>query len=104
MKPIVPRPVVNRRILLSGLAAPVLLSGLHLTAQARLPESPLASWNDGPTKQAILDFVHDRVHPINVRLPPKADMAQRDRDVQKRTHALQQTAARSIPSSARGRR
>jgi hypothetical protein len=60
MKPIVPRPVVNRRILLSGLAAPVLLSGLHLTAQARLPESPLASWNDGPTKQAILDFVHDR--------------------------------------------
>jgi len=32
MKPINPRPVVNRRILLSGLAAPVLLSGLRRVA------------------------------------------------------------------------
>jgi hypothetical protein len=27
----------------------------HRTAQA---QDPLPSWNDGPTKQAIVDFVH----------------------------------------------
>jgi hypothetical protein len=81
MKPIVPRPVVNRRILLSGLAAPVLLSGLHLTAQAQLPESPLASWNDGPTKQAILDFVHDTTDQTSPKfVPPDERVAEFDQD------------------------
>ena len=56
MKPLISRPVVNRRILLLGLAAPVVLSGLRLTAaqaqlpggppaQGALPSDPLASWN-----------------------------------------------------------
>ena len=58
---------INRRILLSALAAPAVLPGLLTDAQAQLsvqpsaqgpsPGVPLASWNDGPTKQAILNFV-----------------------------------------------
>ena len=82
MKPIIPRPVVNRRILLSGLAAPVLLSGLRLTAaQAQLPGSPLASWNDGPTKQVILDFVRDTTDPASPKfVRPEERIATFDQD------------------------
>lgn len=32
----------------------------YAEAQAQTSENPLASWNDGPAKQAILDFVHTR--------------------------------------------
>ena len=49
---------VNRRSLLS---APALLSMPALlrvtSAPAQDPNSPLPSWNDGPAKQAIIDFV-----------------------------------------------
>jgi hypothetical protein len=84
MKPIIPRPVVNRRILLSGLAAPVLLSGLRLTAaqaQAQLPRSPLASWNDGPAKQSILDFVRVTTDPASPKfVRPEERIATFDQD------------------------
>lgn len=93
MKPIIPRTGVNRRILLSALAAPVVLSGLPLTlaAQAQLPVQPpaqgqlpvetLPSWNDGPTKQTILDFVRattDTTSPSFV--PPEQRIATFDQD------------------------
>lgn len=59
MKRIVPG--VNRRVLLSGLAALPSLSGTLLSAsalaQTGTPGGLLPSWNDGPAKQAILDFV-----------------------------------------------
>ena len=93
MKPIIPRPGVNRRILLSTLAAVPVLSGLRLTtaAQAQLPErspapgplpsDPLASWNDGPTKQSILDFVRATTDPTSPKLvPPEERVATFDQD------------------------
>jgi hypothetical protein len=49
----------SRRILLSTLAALPVLSGFRLptAAQAQLPAEPLPSWNEGPVKQSIADFV-----------------------------------------------
>jgi len=54
------RPGIDRRALISGLALLPALSGtlLPALAQAQTPSGvPLASWNDGPAKRAILDFV-----------------------------------------------
>jgi len=55
-------PGPSRRQMLSVLAALPLVSGslLHpeaASAQAATTANPLPSWNDGPTKQSILDFV-----------------------------------------------
>jgi hypothetical protein len=59
-KPFLPGP--SRRQMLSVLAALPLVSGslLHpdaASAQAATSANPLPSWNDGATKQSILDFV-----------------------------------------------
>ena len=49
---------LSRRLLLGALAAMPALSGLlDATAAQAETGAPLASWNDGPAKQAILDFV-----------------------------------------------
>src|SRR3954454_7477533 len=48
---------LNRRVLLGALAALPVLDGLLGTAAAQAQATPLASWNDGPAKQAVLDFV-----------------------------------------------
>ena len=52
---------INRRTLLSTLALLPVFSGPFLVASAQAqtarPGSVLPSWNDGPAKQAILDFV-----------------------------------------------
>ena len=49
---------LSRRIVLGALAAMPALSGLlDATAAEAQTGAPLASWNDGPAKQAILDFV-----------------------------------------------
>ncbi len=53
-------PGIDRRTLVSGLALLPVLSGtlLSTAAQAQVTAgAPLASWNDGPAKQAIIDFV-----------------------------------------------
>jgi hypothetical protein len=49
----------SRRALVSTLAAiPILPELLYPNAaQAQAPTAPLASWNDGPAKQAIVNFV-----------------------------------------------
>jgi phosphoglycolate phosphatase-like HAD superfamily hydrolase len=61
MEPIAPSSGVNRRILLSTLALLPALSGplLPISALAQTATSGglLPSWNDGPAKQAIFDFV-----------------------------------------------
>jgi phosphoglycolate phosphatase-like HAD superfamily hydrolase len=61
MKPITPSSGIDRRALLSTLAVlPVLsvpLLPVSAPAQTATPGGPLPSWNDGPTKQAIVDFV-----------------------------------------------
>jgi phosphoglycolate phosphatase-like HAD superfamily hydrolase len=92
MKAILPAPAVNRRILLSGLAVPVLLSGLHFAAaqaqlpagppaQGPLPSDPLASWNEGPAKQTIIDFVRATTDPASSKLvPPEERIATFDQD------------------------
>jgi phosphoglycolate phosphatase-like HAD superfamily hydrolase len=61
MRAIAPSFAVNRRVLLSALASlPVLSAPLiraAALAQTTTSGSLLPSWNDGPAKQAILDFV-----------------------------------------------
>ena len=75
---------VSRRTLLSALAVLPSLSGVLLSraAQAQVTAgAPLASWNDGPAKQAILDFVRattDQGGPKFV--PPEDRVATFDQD------------------------
>ena len=61
MKTIVSSRGINRRTLMTALAVLPTMSGslLSLSAQAQTAASgdALASWNDGPAKQAIVDFV-----------------------------------------------
>jgi phosphoglycolate phosphatase-like HAD superfamily hydrolase len=67
MKPIVPSSGINRRalLLLTTLAALPALSGtlLPVSAPAQTATSGglLPSWNDGPAKQAIFDFVRSTI-------------------------------------------
>jgi phosphoglycolate phosphatase-like HAD superfamily hydrolase len=76
---------IDRRVLLSSLAVLPILSGSSLTtaaqAQTSAPGAPLVFWNDGPAKQAILDFVRvttDRASPTFV--PPEERIATFDQD------------------------
>jgi len=73
---------ITRRVLLSTLAALQTLPTLITTAaRAQAPASRLSSWNDGPAKQAILDFVRattDRASPNFV--PPEDRIAVFDQD------------------------
>ncbi len=83
---------VSRRALLSTLAAMPALPGLGLTAaqaqlpagprpQGPLPADPLASWNEGSSKQAILDFVRATTDPASPKLvPPEERIATFDQD------------------------
>src|SRR3954463_13137656 len=48
----------SRRFILSALAALPMLSVLFDDSTAAAQTEPLGSWNDGPAKQAILDFVN----------------------------------------------
>jgi hypothetical protein len=61
MKPTAPSPGINRRVLLSTLALLPALSGpllpVSAPAQTATPGGLLPSWNEGPAKQAIFDFV-----------------------------------------------
>jgi hypothetical protein len=75
---------IDRRALVSSLALLPALSGtaLFTLAQAQTAsEAALPSWNDGPAKQAILDFVQattDRANPKFV--PPDERIATFDQD------------------------
>jgi phosphoglycolate phosphatase-like HAD superfamily hydrolase len=73
---------INRRALVSGLAlVPTMNPGLLLTPAAAQPAAPLASWNDGPAKQAILDFVHAATDQAGSRfVPPEQRIACFDQD------------------------
>jgi phosphoglycolate phosphatase-like HAD superfamily hydrolase len=82
MRPIVPVIRMNRRILLASLAVlpmPTLLRTKSALAQD--PGDQLASWNDRPAKQAIIEFVRatrDRSNPKFV--PPEERIATFDQD------------------------
>ena len=75
----------NRRALVSGLALLPALSGPFLTlpasAQTAPSASPLPSWNDGATKQAILDFVRATTEQGSSKfVPPEQRIATFDQD------------------------
>jgi phosphoglycolate phosphatase-like HAD superfamily hydrolase len=60
--------------MLGALAAAPMLPGLVGAAVAQVQTAPLASWNDGPAKQAIVDFVRvttDQASPNFVPLPDR---------------------------------
>jgi len=81
MNPNSPSRGISRRVLLATLAAAPALPQLLLPTAARAQASPLASWNDGPAKQSILDFVRattDRASPSFV--PPEDRIATFDQD------------------------
>ena len=67
--------------MLGVLASMPALPTLFAAAAALAQDEPLASWNDGPAKQAILDFVKtttDRASPNFV--PPEDRVATFDQD------------------------
>jgi hypothetical protein len=50
---------ISRRSVLLGAATTVAVASIprYARPQAQTPANPLASWNDGPAKQAVLEFV-----------------------------------------------
>ena len=74
---------IDRRTLVSGLALLPALSGalLSTSAQAQTTSAALASWNDGPAKQAILDFVRATTDQSSQKfVPPEDRIATFDKD------------------------
>ena len=85
MKPRIQSFGINRRILLSTLAVLPVLSGPLFSGSARAQtassDATLPSWNDGPAKQAILDFVRATTDPASPKLvPPEERIATFDQD------------------------
>jgi phosphoglycolate phosphatase-like HAD superfamily hydrolase len=82
MKPI--GPGINRRVLLSTLALLPALSAplFSVSALAQTTSSgTLPSWNEGPAKQAILDFVRDTTDRANPKfVAPEERIATFDQD------------------------
>ena len=79
--PIFSSPTASRRFILGVLATLPVVPTLSGTTTAQAQTTPLASWNDGPAKQAILDFVKattDRADPNYV--PPEDRIATFDQD------------------------
>src|SRR3954452_2235164 len=73
--------VASRRFTLGVLAALPTLPALFGATTAQAQTAPLAAWNDGPAKQAILDFVKvttDRTSKNYV--PPEDRIATFDQD------------------------
>src|SRR5215472_9988525 len=66
---------IDRRIFVSGLALLPALSSTVLSTlvQAQTAPGALASWNDGPAKQAILDFVRATTEQGSPKFVPLED-------------------------------
>jgi phosphoglycolate phosphatase-like HAD superfamily hydrolase len=80
MKPIFGSANINRRVLLAVLGAFPATSLASKIAPAQTIE-PLPSWNDGPTKQAILDFVRSTTDQASPKfVPPENRIATFDQD------------------------
>src|SRR6516164_5971357 len=75
MKPTLSFPRISRSALLSTAALlPSLPSLIAATAaDAQAPAGVLTSWNDGPAKQAILDFVHATIDQASPSYVPADD-------------------------------
>ena len=71
---ITPTPsVASRRFMLGVLAALPTLPTLFGATTAQAQTAPLSSWNDGPAKQAILDFVNATTDRASENYVPPAD-------------------------------
>ena len=71
---------INRRDLLKGSAAILALGSLSVPSYAR-DHDPLPSWNDGPAKKAILDFVKTTTDKNSPKfVPPAERIAEFDQD------------------------
>jgi phosphoglycolate phosphatase-like HAD superfamily hydrolase len=69
-------PGLNRRAVVSSLALLPILSRTLRPASAQAPATgggPLASWNDGPAKQAIVDFVRATTDQASPNFVPRED-------------------------------
>jgi hypothetical protein len=69
-------PDLNRRVLLSTLAALPILSApiVPISAQAQTATGdPLPSWNDGPAKQAIIAFTKETTDPASSKFVPREE-------------------------------
>jgi phosphoglycolate phosphatase-like HAD superfamily hydrolase len=85
MKPIIPVSGIHRRSLLSTLIVLPALSAPFLSvsasAQTTASGGALPSWNEGPAKQAILDFVRATTDPTSPKLvPPEERITTFDQD------------------------
>jgi phosphoglycolate phosphatase-like HAD superfamily hydrolase len=69
-------PGIDRRALVSGLVALPALSTALLSSPVQAqttPSAPLASWNEGPAKQSIIDFVRATTDQGSSKFVPPAD-------------------------------
>ena len=75
---------INRRALPSTLAVLPAFSGTLLAASAQAETAPpggaLPSWNDGPARQAIFDFVRDTTDQASPKFVPPGNEGPLDRD------------------------
>ncbi len=73
---------LSRRLVLGALASlPALPALLCATSAEAQPATPLASWNDGPAKQAILDFIRATTDASSKSfVPPEERVATFDQD------------------------
>jgi phosphoglycolate phosphatase-like HAD superfamily hydrolase len=72
---------INRRTIVSGLALLPTLGQTLFSSLAGAQAAPLASWNDGPAKRAIIDFVQATTDGSNPKfVPPQERIATFDQD------------------------
>src|SRR6478735_4813424 len=72
---------ISRRSVIASLAALAVTFGLLLPTAASAQSDPLPSWNDGPAKQAIVDFVKATTDSaIPKFVPPEECIATFDQD------------------------
>ena len=62
---------LSRRDVFKGSAAVVLAGALSPVGLAA--DDPLPSWNEGPAKRALLDFVHATTDPQSATFVPQAE-------------------------------
>ncbi len=84
MKSNKPSSGIDRRALVSSLVLLPAFSATLLSSPVQAqttPSGPLASWKDGPAKQAIIDFVHASTDQASAKLvPPEERIACFDQD------------------------
>ena len=66
---------ISRRSILLGASTTIAALSIsrYALAQAQTPVDALASWNDGPAKQAIVDFVRATTEPSSASFVPPAE-------------------------------